>query len=170
MKIIVFLKIFCLYFLLLGIILLGNMLESSLEEYWINKMECPDYIDRVLKHHNYWKDNLADEFYRQYVVFHKSEEGKSINLAESERATRFVSIHSSKGDGRKVVFVLGLSEDALKVYSYDKNLIYESMLSWQLQELKKKCTLVFQMTQMIYGDVLVSLIQILNAMRKKSHL
>jgi ATP-dependent exoDNAse (exonuclease V) beta subunit len=58
----------------------------------------------------YWnKKNKNDTFIR-YAIFHKSEEGSSIQLSESEEATRLVSIHTSKGDGRNVVFVIGLTE------------------------------------------------------------
>ena len=89
----------------------------------------------------FWKqkyiDNNTDQ---QYVFFHKSEDGTSINLDESKDATRIVSIHASKGDGRKVVFVIGLSESALMKFdtSMDRGLIYESLLHVAITRMKEK--------------------------------
>ena len=63
--------------------------------------------------------------YIRYAIFHKSQDGCSINTNESNHATRMVSIHASKGDGRKVVFALGVSQSALQQFNnYSNNLIY----------------------------------------------
>jgi ATP-dependent exoDNAse (exonuclease V) beta subunit len=87
------------------------MLEIAINEFWVQQIQKPYY-----KTIPYWKDHNTNNYY-QYCVFHKSEEGTSINLDDSAHATRMVSIHSSKGDGREVVFVIGITESGLKVYS-----------------------------------------------------
>ncbi len=51
------------------------------------------------------------------MFLHKNDEGKSINLKESENATRIMSIHASKGTGCEVVFLLGINEQTLRVFS-----------------------------------------------------
>jgi hypothetical protein len=72
-------------------------------------------------------------------VFHKSEDGSTIDLDESDNATRIVSIHTSKGDGRDVVFLIGLTEYALKKYSEESNnLVYDSLLHVALTRMKKR--------------------------------
>jgi hypothetical protein len=90
----------------------------------------------------YWceKNNDNDEYFR-YAIFHKSELGTSINLSESSKSTRIVSIHSSKGDGRNVVFVVGLTESTLKLFTTEKNtdnLIYNSLLHVAFTRMKEK--------------------------------
>lgn len=103
-------------------------LQLALNMYWKKKMEDEIYITNVKDKHDYWK-NIDTSSYIRYAVFHKSQEGTSINTAESEHATRMVSIHSSKGDGRKVVFVIGVSQSTLRLFSQDSNnLIYDSLL------------------------------------------
>lgn len=88
---------------------------------------------------NYWINKYENMNYTKYAVFHKSEDGVSIDLSESENATRIVSIHSSKGDGRPVVFVIGLTEQNLKKFSVETdNLIYDSLLHVALTRMKKK--------------------------------
>lgn len=88
---------------------------------------------------SYWFDrDTTNNQYKRYSCFHKSEEGTSIDLSESEDCTRIVSIHSSKGDGRKVVFVIGITESALKTYSNDTgNLVYNSLLHVALTRMKE---------------------------------
>jgi hypothetical protein len=98
---------------------LVNALETAIETYWINKNN--------------------NNIYERYTVFHKSEEGNSINLADSENSTRIVSIHTSKGDGRNVVFVIGLDEKSLLKFSNESNnLVYDSLIHVSLTRMKKK--------------------------------
>lgn len=89
---------------------------------------------------DYWESRNSNEHtYSMYSFFHKSEEGTSIDLSESDDLTRMVSAHSSKGDGRKVVFVIGLTEKGLKRFSGDTgNLVYESLLHVMLTRMKEK--------------------------------
>jgi hypothetical protein len=71
-----------------------------------------------------------------YVFLHCSEEYGPIDLSLSEAATRIVSIHTAKGDGRPVVFVINLDEAALLRFSGDYGLIYESLLHVALTRMK----------------------------------
>jgi hypothetical protein len=83
--------------------------------------------------------NLSVEDYYRYAIFHKSEEGNSIDLSESEYSTRIVSCHSSKGDGRKVVFIIGFEETAIRVFSkLTNNLVFDSLLHVALTRMKEK--------------------------------
>lgn len=87
----------------------------------------------------FWKGRFNKYKYSKYSIFHKSENGTSIDLSESDNATRIVSIHSSKGDGRNVVFVIGITESALKIYSLESNnLIFDSLLHVTLTRMKEK--------------------------------
>lgn len=114
-------------------------LQISLNVYWRDLMQSNEaYIENVKNKHEYWKAVNVDE-YKRYAIFHKSEEGNSIDLKESEYATRMVSIHSSKGDGRPVVFVIGLSEAALQMFSQvSNNLIYDSLLHVAITRQKER--------------------------------
>lgn len=114
-------------------------LYTAIRQFWINKF-CKDinYIENVLNNDNYWKDNNTIDNYTEYCVLHKSEDGNSINLEESVHSTRIVSIHTSKGDGRKVVFLIGLTDSAIKRYSTDTdNLIYDSLIHVSLTRMKE---------------------------------
>lgn len=87
----------------------------------------------------YWKKKYNNSDFERYAIFHKSEEGTSINLSESENSTRLVSIHTSKGDGRNVVFVIGLNEQKLIRFSNENNnLIYDSLLHVAFTRMKEK--------------------------------
>jgi hypothetical protein len=98
---------------------LANAIQTALNIYWGEKTESNDY--------------------NRFAIFHKSEEGTSIDLSESDNATRIVSIHTSKGDGRSVVFVIGLDESSLKKYSDETgNLIYSSLLHVSVTRMKEK--------------------------------
>ena len=104
---------------------LVSALETAINKYWLDKYNNDD------------DDN--NKFYNNYVIFHKSEEGTSIDLSESIDKTRIVSIHTSKGDGRKVVFVIGLTESSLKKFSGESNnLIYYSLIHVALTRMKEK--------------------------------
>jgi hypothetical protein len=98
---------------------LANQLESRIQIFW---------NDRYPKKTDYTK----------YVFMHKSDAGKPINLNESEGMTRMMSIHASKGNGCEVVFLLGINEHTLKIYSGDKNnLVFESLLHVAITRQKK---------------------------------
>lgn len=87
----------------------------------------------------FWIQTYQIDSYETYSIFHKSEIGSSINLDESKEKTRIVSIHSSKGDGRPCVFVIGLHETSLKTFSgLRDSLIYDSLLHVAITRMKKK--------------------------------
>jgi len=83
-------------------------LETRIQEYWVNK-----YTNK----------------YTKYVYVHKHTDGTVINTNDSKEATRIMSIKASKGDGRKVVFILNVTEMSLKLLSNNEiGLVYESLL------------------------------------------
>ena len=116
---------------------LADILEIAIDDFWIRT------LNPSLQTDPYWKSHKIQDYYR-YCIFHKSEEGSSINLDESARSTRMVSIHASKGDGREVVFVIGVTDFGLKIYSGIKDaLIYDSMLHVALTRMKKSLYIVY---------------------------
>lgn len=115
-----------------------NGLHMAIEDFWINKLKEPEYREKIKSKSEFWNKHIDDVYYN-YAVFHKSEEGSSINLDDSIHSTRIVSIHSSKGDGRNVVFALELQESSLKKYSGMKDsLIYDSLLHVAITRMKSK--------------------------------
>jgi hypothetical protein len=119
---------------------LVNALEIQLQAYWITKMQDVSYR-RSLKD-PYWHDHDGED-YNRYVVIHRSEEGNSINLDESAYSTRCVSIHSAKGDGREVVFLLDPSEFKLACFNYKDSLTYDSMIHVAITRMKKKLYILY---------------------------
>lgn len=116
----------------------ASRLETRLQDFWILQFKNKEYRTNVLLKNEFWKNKLNDKFYK-YVYLHKSEEGKSIDLRESENSTRILSIHASKGNGCEVVFLLGLDEMSLCKFSKKKNnLIYHSLLHVAITRQKKK--------------------------------
>jgi hypothetical protein len=106
-----------------------------------------------LRIHLFWENHLKDTTadFCKYAVFHRSQEGTSINLDESLHATRIVSCHSAKGDGRNVVFLLGFTEKTINIFSKRTNsLIFESMVNVAMTRMKQK--LYIQYTP--NGDIL----------------
>ena len=96
-----------------------------------------EYLEEAIN--KYWNKQNNNEKYFRYAYFHKSEIGNSINTSISNNKTRIVSIHSSKGDGRKVVFVIGCDEHSLKKFNQGKkNLIYESLLHVAITRMEEK--------------------------------
>ena len=86
-----------------------------------------------------WLKILEEEEFIRFAVFHKSEIGSSIDLDESKDSTRIVSIHSAKGDGRDVEFIIGLNEYSIKRFSGKKdNLIYDSLIHVAINRMKCK--------------------------------
>jgi hypothetical protein len=102
--------------------------------------QCNPLVDALqLTINLFWKEKYDDDNYKRYAVFHKSEDGTSINLEESKNATRIVSIHSSKGDGRNVVFVIGLNEGGLNRFSgTSDSLIFHSLFHVAITRMKEK--------------------------------
>lgn len=113
-------------FLLIFPILKGNVLARELETK-INDLWLQFYSDR------------DDDNEYPYCILHRSEDGQTIDTSISKKSTRIMSIKSSKGDGRAVVFVLGCTENSLKLVSnHERNLMYESHLHVALTRAKEK--------------------------------
>ena len=112
---------------------LVDCLLLTINIYWQNK-----FTDEIEYMKN-WKYNMNVNKYYRYAIFHKSQDGTSIDLSESEYSTRIVSCHSSKGDGRKVVFIIGFNESALKIFSQkSNNLVYNSLFHVGITRMKEK--------------------------------
>jgi hypothetical protein len=113
--------------------IIASELQTKLQEYWIKKFKNMGSITN-----EYWEKHNHNE-YTQYVYLHKHTEGSCINTKDSIKATRIMSIRTSKGDGREVVFILGTTENSLKCVSKnDISLIYESHLHVALTRAKNK--------------------------------
>jgi len=119
---------------------LVNELQIYLQDYWVEKMTKEDYHRTTLN--GWWENHEPDENY-QYAVIHRSEEGTSINLEDSNYATRCVSIHSAKGDGREVVFLIDPSDFKLSAYTYKDSLKYDSLLHVAITRMKKKMFILY---------------------------
>lgn len=110
--------------------IVAGELETKLNEYWIEKLSTNE-----------------EEEYNKYAVLHRHQEGKVIDMTLSEKASRIVSIKSSKGDGRKVVFVLSCTEMVLKslTHNHEIDLLYESYFHVAMTRAKNK--IYFGLTQ-----------------------
>ena len=96
-------------------------------------------LELVTKIQEYWISKNRNDNYTEYVILHKHTEGTVINTNDSINATRIMSIRSSKGDGRKVVFILGVTESSLKVLSNNEiGLVYESHFHVSLTRAKNQ--------------------------------
>jgi hypothetical protein len=116
----------------------ANRLEAKIQEFWMEKFNDENYQNNVLVNNKYWEKRINKKKAYKYIFLHKSDEGKSIDLRESENATRILSIHASKGNGCEVIFVFGLNQKALQIFSKDKcNLQYDSLLHVALTRQKK---------------------------------
>ena len=105
---------------------------------FVNKNPLLDEVNTKIR--EFWREKYNDNTdYIKYSIFHKSENGTSIDLTQSTNSTRIVSIHSSKGDGRPIVFVIGLTESALLRYTNEnKSLIFNSLLHVSITRQKEK--------------------------------
>lgn len=123
-------------------ILSGNqfvdILESRIQDFWIKQFNDQCYQDKI-KQHPFWSSILNNSTIAGYkfVFKHKSEDGKAINLIESENSTQILSIHASKGNGREVVFLLDVTEGSLRHFSKQNDLVYESLLHVAITRQKK---------------------------------
>lgn len=75
------------------------------------------------------------------AYLHKSEEGKPVDLSLSDDAVRMVSIHTSQGDGRKLVYVVGISHYNIEKYvrdDPDHNIKYWSFVNVALSRMERR--------------------------------
>jgi hypothetical protein len=122
-------------------------LQTAIQNFWIRRFIksetfTPELLSQI-ETNPYWK-NLSNDQHNDYTeyrhcILHRSEPGKSINLAESTNSTRIMSIHASKGTGCECVYLLGLSEQVLGFFTKGTNdsLVYESLLHVGLTRQKK---------------------------------
>lgn len=115
----------------------------------VKTLEYPEYLNDLIN--QYWSNKYKKSSNR-YSYFHRGQEGTSINLDESVKATRIVSIHSSKGDGRPCVFVCSISEIELICMDPTKQLRYESLLHVALTRQEEKLFICYT-DKMITDDV-----------------
>ena len=98
----------------------------NLQSYWLKKFNDENYVASVKN--KFWNEYNHTK-YTQYVHLHRHTEGQVINTKDSINTTRIMSIRTSKGDGRPVVFILGTTEKSLKIVSNNEiGLLYESHL------------------------------------------
>jgi len=129
-------------------------LNSKIEEMWVKFFDDKEYIKKIKddsdKNDNWggWKNenhNIKGKVIK-YCSLHRSDNGSAINLKESRYKTRIVSTITSKGDGRKLVFVLNTTEATLKLVGDNKiGLKYESSFNVSLTRAKRK--VYFELTE-----------------------
>lgn len=122
-------------------------LQTAIQNFWIRRfIKSETFTPQLLSQietNPYWKnlsnDRHLDTTEYRHCILHRSEPGKSINLAESTNSTRIMSIHASKGTGCECVYLLGLSEQILGFFTKEskESLVYESLLHVGLTEQKK---------------------------------
>ena len=116
--------------------IIASELQTKLQEYWIQKFSEGEYIKNI--RNKGWRSHNHCA-YTQYVYLHKHTDGICINTNDSIWASRIMSIRTSKGDGREVVFILGTTEQSLKMVSNKRiGLVYESHLHVALTRAKRK--------------------------------
>jgi uncharacterized Fe-S cluster-containing protein len=112
----------------------ASELHTKLTEYWIQKFNDTEYNKNI--NNTFWKNYRHDQ-YTQYVYLHKHTEGTCINTTDSVNASRIMSIRTSKGDGREVVFILQTTEGRLKMCSNKKyGIVYDSHIHVALTRAK----------------------------------
>lgn len=115
-------------------------LNTFLSNFWIEKIYNDDKYNKIISENEYWKEQLDKKMILHTCELHKATEGGAIDLSTSVRATQILSIHAAKGSGRKVVFLIGMSENTLKMFSLTKDSIkYESLVHVALT--RQKCKL-----------------------------
>ena len=126
-----------------------SMLYPALETFWVEffakaeSYNIPLLLENMEKCRNVWETKLKlrekDDSIQKYVVWHRSEGNRPINMKESENQSRIISIHSSKGTGCECVYLLGVSEMTLGCFCGGRkdNLMYESFLHVGLTRQKK---------------------------------
>jgi Competence protein CoiA-like family len=123
-----------------------SILEPYIQNFWIDFFSDSNvYANNALLIENmekkdaetksdYWatkrKLREKDTNYYKYIHWHRSEGNQTIDLSESDHASRILSIHSSKGTGCECVFFLGVSQKTLTYFTggVKDTLVYDSLL------------------------------------------
>jgi hypothetical protein len=111
-------------------------LLSALNEFWHSKFNDKEYLKIIKNYVESIKDDPNVSY--NFTELHKSDEGTSIDLSTSEKKSRILSVHSSKGTGREVVFVLMSESDLMCHKTYPGDLKYESMFHVSVTRMKSK--------------------------------
>jgi hypothetical protein len=127
------------------------IIESFLQDLWTDLFATPEtYTETLINNmrranaNAYWSSKLEhrenDIGFYQYVYLHRAEQNRPIDLTESENATRMMSIHASKGTGCECVFLCGISQRNLAIFSggIPETLVYESLLHVGITRQKKQ--------------------------------
>lgn len=119
-----------------------NVLEEVMQSYWVKKFDDMSYVENIKKNNDdggkYWcKYDETQNVYDNFIYKHQSQQGQPINMTEYKYASKILSIYASKGFGKEVVFLMGLSDQSLKLCSITENLIYESLLHVGVTRQKK---------------------------------
>ena len=128
--------------------LIAPLLEVALQNMWEEIFTDPasytaDFVRNMEKNPEYWESKLEnrenDNTSFLHVFRHSAELNGSVDLTESENGTRIMSIHASKGTGCECVYLLGISEFNLTVFTggIPNTLVYESLLHVGLTRQKK---------------------------------
>jgi hypothetical protein len=131
-----------------------NHIDLAIQEFWVKQLQNKEFVSNL---NEYWKDHDVDKF-NNYSVLHRTTEGTCINLDDSKYATRIVSIHASKGDGRKVVFLIDPSLFKIGAFSIKNSLKFYSTLHVALTRMKEKLYIMYDKDEI--GT------KIVNAMKK----
>lgn len=127
----------------------AHQLQSQLHIKITVLFKDKDYQKNVLDKSDYWRTRYNnEEILEQYSFLHYAEECGSIDLNQSSHKVRMVSIQSSKGDGRKSVFLCGLSESNLLKFSGGlHNEMFENLYYVAVSRHKENLTIYLQNNQ-----------------------
>jgi hypothetical protein len=119
--------------------LVAACLETTLNDFWIEQFCENAYRREVLAQHPHWGACMDYDHMHRHAFLHKSEVDRPINLEESRFSSRLLSIHASKGLGCNVVFLLGVTEAALKIYTQGViDIVYDSLLHVAITRQKER--------------------------------
>ena len=142
--------------------------QTSMHEFWCRTFYDPEYVallhekavdetddvveTRIARYNDARVHFQGNSSLPWFCVLHRSEEGKPIDTTESKYGTRIVSIHASQGDGRKFVYVVGLSEKRLTRFTAGRirSLKYESLVNVAVSRMKEVIRVLLEPT---YDDV-----------------
>jgi len=128
--------------------MIAPLLATALQKMWEDIFTDPvsyttDFVRNMEKNPEYWGSKLRsrgnDDIPYLHVFRHSAEQNGSVDLTESENSTRIMSIHASKGTGCECVYLLGISEFNLTLFTggIPNTLVYESLIHVGLTRQKK---------------------------------
>lgn len=107
---------------------LAKRLEVALHQLWIKRFDSIQNLDQIKS--QYWRTELKTQSDHKFCFLHTSDDNQPIDLEESLNASRIQSIHSAKGSGRPVVFLLKFFEKELTKFDTELGCLkYESLVN-----------------------------------------